>query len=1603
MENNEKIQQKIEKWKQDLLDLSLRNRLINFQPGKHSTLRLIEPSPDKLFESVVVRERSMNFLPLSAEELTEVDSKGFSKKLKVTQLLTDREGKEMDLALSRLKLKARTSLQDQGINPLFMAFGFLKWKDAFKNNDYLLSPLLLVPVGLKRVNIASLYEVSMLDDEVVFNPALAKKLLDFGLDLTSVFDSESELDRNALENVFDRVSKTVASLEGWEIVKQVWLGLLSFTKLAMYKDLERFPQLVANSPVLRTIAEGKSDERYISGQDEVVELDKIIDPLKTYQILDADSSQQEAILAVKSGMDLVIQGPPGTGKSQTIANIIAESLGQGKKVLFVSEKMAALEVVKRRLDSCGLGDFCFELHSKKTGKRVVLEELDRTLKMAGKHALDTSRYDSDLNRFKSIRDKLNAYALALHEKRSKLAISAFELHGELAVLEKVPSLRYSYNEVDTLTRERLAELEYHFDQLGRYPLLFKNYKKNVLGKIKRDTSDPTFIIELRKSLEDILDTLEALGSLVNGSSKTHWVKIKKDSIELARAAESLSGKLDNPSVFDSAVSDSLRKLISLLVDTANELPQKYRKILEKTKVFLELLSSRLENIIGHFKALTGGSFTRFESIDAIEEMLRLLEKYRPEILSLDHSGLIQKFNGPYQNWLGRVLFDYKKNINLLKSLSYKGNLDLIVIDLGAAARVKASLGASRIQTSEPSLLKLIVEFKNELTLYKELIPEAKTSLLNLGAGLAELDELLSCVVILPWGNDTIPLANQTGWLEGAITLIKKYKEQLAEITSIVDTKSLVKNGIMKDFNIVKGFFSNLKDSSSRLDEWVSLKKSLSELEKNSLKDFLNKAIEENVDAESMKEVFQKSLYVRLLSIFYEQSTLKNFSGKEYNTLVESFRKLDEKQLTYSRKRLKSILARRIPATVLVNSGSAETSILLREVAKKRRNKSIRRLFCEIPNLLQTLKPCMMMSPLSVSVFIDPEIFKFDVVMFDEASQVFPEDAVGAIMRGKQIIVVGDSKQLPPTSFFKIAESSEGDLEEDEKDTESLESILDECRTTAIPEKSLLWHYRSRHESLIAFSNHHFYKNKLNTFPSNTYEGLDTGIDFVFVAEGVYDRSKSRKNTVEAERIARLVMKHAREKPGVSLGVVAFSEAQQMCIIDQLELLRREDQSLENFFAEEGEEDFFVKNLENVQGDERDEMIFSVGYGKDQNGKLYHHFGPLNRSGGERRLNVAITRARQKVTVVSSIKSEDISKDAASPGVKVLREYLNYAQTRGEGDWPATEADLHRDFYSPFEENVFEELTAAGLTLHKLVGRSSYRVDLAVTDERFPGKYILGIECDGAMYNSAKTVRDRDRLRQLVLGRLGWKIIRIWSRDWIIDKRAQITNVLKEVEKALDSLESGKVEPTLKVEEIEETLPKIERIETSLPVYEKFSKEDLHVFARRGPLTVESLIEAILEKETPVHIDEVLTRLIELLDSGDQQLPEIPWNLRTKSNKLSRKKLKQAITTRIDLTRYALEGEFIIEKNSVPFPRVVLDKINLRKPERIPPLEIRQAAKVCLRNAFSMAGEDLKAEVSRLFGYKRLGSVMSESISKEIDNLLKNDEIEIDVDKFKLSE
>jgi very-short-patch-repair endonuclease len=511
--------------------------------------------------------------------------------------------------------------------------------------------------------------------------------------------------------------------------------------------------------------------------------------------------------------------------------------------------------------------------------------------------------------------------------------------------------------------------------------------------------------------------------------------------------------------------------------------------------------------------------------------------------------------------------------------------------------------------------------------------------------------------------------------------------------------------------------------------------------------------------------------------------IATFAPDSHEKVIDDFKTGDRVHIETSAARIRRLCAEQ--AVKVRDTNREQEEIVKHQAGLKRRHLPVRDLIAHTADVLLALKPCWAMSPLVVSQLLPPKPY-FDVVIFDEASQITPADAMSSILRGRQLVVAGDEKQLPPTAFF-VSESPEEEegLEELETPipiaagTKGFESILD-ALGSLLRFRMLRWHYRSRDEALIAFSNAHIYDRQLITFPG---VGGDRVLRYLLVE---WDpQADTNSPSPEVNAVVDLIFEHARTRPHESLGVIAMgikhANRIEECRIQRLRENPELDEELGDFFAEEKEERFFVKNLERVQGDERDAIILSIGYGKNSRGGLPYRFGPLLTEGGERRLNVAVTRAKHRTTLVSSFSSKDMDPERSqAEGVKLLRQYLQYVESGGMnlGDYV-----LEKPALNPFEVDVRDTLARRGLKLTAQYGTSGYWIDYAVQHPTQPGRYVLAIECDGASYHSSESARDRDRLRQEQLERLGWRFHRIWSSEWFHNKERCVEKVLAAYELA----------------------------------------------------------------------------------------------------------------------------------------------------------------------------------------------------------------------------
>lgn len=1569
---------RLQHWQRKLLDLSLRNNLLNFRMGTRA-VKVEAPQPAAL-EDLLARGTTIRLLP-RPDLMTGADGRSQSvhegrtledlrrrhaeEVLERGEVFIDLSKEEMETRLVELYRSARSALQEGGANTLFLALGFLHWHPDDKSATRYKAPLLLLPVKLERQSVRSHFSLSLLDDEPRFNATLAQMLhqdfrLSLKIDENDLPRDESGLDVKA---VWDRVSTAVKDIRGWEVGTEVVLAQFSFAKYLMWKDLaERSEQLRTNA-VVRHLLDTPRDP-FVSdiAFPDPRRLDQEHSPAEIFCPLPADSSQLSAVMAASKGKDFVLIGPPGTGKSQTIANLIAQSLAEGRRVLFVSEKTAALDVVHRRLREVGLGEFCLELHSSKARKTDVLQQLQRAWDSRGE--VDQAVWEREAQRLQALKTHLNEHVERLHRVHRN-GLTLFDAIGRVVASEERQVHRVTLSwptpeqhDVAELAalRELVARLTVHHGSIGdlqspevRDALALvgngewsPGWQRSLTEAISRTSAVVQRVTDAARGWMQVLGwpevrtgrsvrmalatvarvSLQASGRDWRFLSRTDAAQVMQrlegGMLQLARHAElssqwpsrwgdealdecrrvipllrrwqTLKAQLSTP--WPRAIGETVGKGVALLLDwqqTTSRLSTRYDAAIEQLNVAqlvrewdkaeaavwpLSALGKR--KISRQVQALAIGA--QAPAVEADLRLLAQLRELRTELAELPVDPMVgvawQGARSDPERLAALLRFQgvlrAARQGDVPVGLSVQG-LEAIVDGLCGEALAQdvprlqemARLGGeiaslSRLSTlpaevwggvlsSDLDRLGAAVSFQSELvTLTRRGIPSGAHEVIargDCGAAMrADLDKLLARAqverrLLEDWaeltsltgglwkGLDTVeseveatrralrslatvidPLVSagvseqavRTGLAlildghrpsMGSGEMARSYLEALEALAPAVE--ELLRWGDCSDqvrsawpeqpLNVMAAQCDVLHQKSTRLNAWCAWRRVNAEARAVGLAPLASAVEAGRLPSAEIVPAFDAA-YARwwLHEKVDRDLALKTFVSADHERRIADFRALDERFTHLTRDLIRARLCSRLPSPQGQRIGS-EWGILRREVLKKSRHLPLRTLIEQIPSAMTSLAPCLLMSPLSVAQYLATGANLFDLVVFDEASQIPVWDAIGAIARARQVVMVGDPRQLPPTSFFGRSSGAAADDDDAQADDnvipEDMESILDECLGANLPRINLSWHYRSRHESLIAFSNHHYYGGELVTFPSPVTE--DQAVSFHPVP-GVYARSGARTNLIEARAlVADLVGR--LQAPGFAasrqtIGVVTFNAQQQRLIEDLLDEARRQDPSLEPHFAEAALEPVFVKNLESVQGDERDIMYFSTTYGPDATGTLSMNFGPMNKTGGERRLNVAVTRARQGLRVFSSLQPEQIDLGRTQArGVRDLKHFLTFAQrgaaTLGRGDQGSLGGHD-----SPFEAAVAQALERRGWTLRTQVGVSSFRIDLAVVHPDAAGLYLTGIECDGATYHRSATARDRDRLREQVLRGLGWEIVRIWSTDWWIDWQGTLDRV-----------------------------------------------------------------------------------------------------------------------------------------------------------------------------------------------------------------------------------
>lgn len=1425
-----RARERLERDRQALLDLSLRNPLLNFK-ARSRALSIVGEEPAELHRLLVTEGRALTFdpVPEAGSKSGSAASKGGRRKgpgkpssegpwddfaggggeggepaaensgadggsdssasalegLKVdpldTRLQTDLGTEDLQRRLRAIHSAARSSLEEQGVNTLYLALGMLEWREgggaggrSGSGAAMCRAPLILIPVELDRTSARERFRLRWNGEDPGPNLSLGAKLKGMaGIEAPGFPESLEDLDVAKYFDEFERATADRAD-EGWRVDRgAAALGFFAFSKFLMFRDLDEttWPaeRALPRHPVLRALlgagfepgGEALGESEFQDGHPKLASL---------RLVSDADASQTLALADAHHGRHLVIQGPPGTGKSQTITNLIAQAIADGKTVLFVAEKMAALEVVKRRLDRAGLGAACLELHSHKTRKKEVLDDLRRTM-TAPRPASGAG--DGPRRRWEELARALNAHATAMNTGVGQTGVTPAQAVGEALLARRrlggaPPAEAPRASSIPDLAMWTAEEYERRATAVEEYRgRLARAGSEHPFRGCGVETVSVTEVGAYRERtglagarLGELRAAAEALAAVMDAAppvSIEEAARLHKTASALRRIAAWRARGVDPAAPRGEGETDGALEKLEKDLATHAEIAARWGEATKGEAWELSdvdrLRATRAaidEKGASWFRMLFG----RYRT--ARKELLALCERGKAPRALADRLNLLGdliraaeargRLRGAAPGWTAWLGNDWRAERSDPKAVSdaiatrldWRARVASGAAPPDLAARVASNPGSTPVPESEAAAFKsAFARFADPWTaLAKDLRFDPKGRFGGNGEGNGNGAST----------SDAIPF-------DEFEAMLRDWASRTEELAELAGLNRLARTCRSLDLSPLMDFAAKWPEAVRGLSELLRLRR--------------NEAVLERATR--------------------ERRELAEFDRGTHEGRLEEFRRLDPEVLRANRERVALAHHGRTPR---VNGGAAspggQLGVLAREFEKKSRHLPVRQLMARAGHAIREAKPVFLMSPLSVATYLPPELPAFDLVIFDEASQVRPVEAFGALARGRQAIVVGDSRQMPPTSFFDRLTAGDEEIEDpDDVSTADLESILGAFAASGAPGRMLRWHYRSRHESLIAVSNKEFYENRLVVFPSPDSERRESGLIFHHLPDTVYERGGSGVNRAEAEAVARAVAEFAEAqlaKPAdrrMTLGVATFSVKQAEAVEDRLEAIRQSRPELEEFFrtGPDVPEPFFVKNLENVQGDERDAMFLSVGYGRDAKGAVSMNFGPLNADGGERRLNVLITRARSRCEVFSNLRAEDLDLSRTNArGVAAFRKFLEHAAAggpigaiaNGNGNGNGNGTGAGSDGRSGMAGAVTELIESAGLFARAPMESPEPGTPAALTlgalDPAEPGRYRLGLRLDDGDYQAARSARDRDRIPVEMLRGLGWNLETVWGLD-----------------------------------------------------------------------------------------------------------------------------------------------------------------------------------------------------------------------------------------------
>lgn len=1387
-------------WERKLLDFSLRNNMLNLYM-RNKAIQLMSFEIDKLEDQLqngnefrIIEKPELDLKYDDSERL--IQSKLYpSLETLVTNdithgtLHTYHTETETKNTLKNIYRSARNAIEETGANSLYLAIGILRWYESEVSETPRYAPILMLPVEM--VYKKGSYYIRTRDEEIMLNVTLTELLRqNYGITVPVLKTLPKDNSGVDVRLIFTMLRDSLKDQKRWNVEEECILGMFSFSKFLMWNDIHNHREELLQNKIIESLVEQRLTWQPDPLTSTLKEKDKQMRPEELTLPVAIDSSQMTAVFEAGLGHSFILYGPPGTGKSQTITNLIANALAQDKRVLFVAEKMAALNVVQKRLAKIGLDPFCLEMHSNKVTKRHVLDQLAKAIGVT--HIVSPEEYAATAEKLYAERTKLIEYMEALHENKDQNGFSLYDcIQG------------YESKNCETWKENILTDE------------LFKQFRK---------------------------ETLDDFEHLLGGRFESVMKLVGQPSGHALLGMDLKEEDLANESIMHS----SLQEAVSILEAAITSLP----------------------------------------TLSGTKEMHEAILRDNSEALfAQDADALHREWMEIGAKWFLPRFFSKRSFLKKMRTFSpyiIEANVDKVIDQLAVYTKQH----------------KQICQVHSIIDKYFNIIFE----------------------------DDVLPSKSE---LEGMVSRLNQWDGNLS--------------------------------GSRDWYQWCVLRKELADKGLTVLIDIIEK---NEVNVKKVQDVTMKSIFMALAKKkIGESALLRTFEGMIFDETVERYKQLTADFQLLSQKALYAKLASQIPhVTDNINSGS-EIGLLNRNISNGGRGLSLRDLMDQLPNLMLRLCPCMLMSPMSVAQYLSLSQEKFDLVIFDEASQMPTSEAIGAIARGKALIVVGDPKQMPPTSFF-----SSSNVDEDEAELDDMESILEDCRTLEIPSLQLNWHYRSQHESLIAFSNNEYYEGSLITFPS--IDDQQTKVKYVPV-DGTYDKGGKRSNKGEAEAIVKEIERRLKDENlrKRSIGVIAFSVVQQNLIEDLLQDKIEADKNLREA-ADEMYEPIFVKNLENVQGDERDVILFSIGYGPDKTGKVSMNFGPLNNKGGERRLNVAVSRARQEMMVFSTLKSSQIDlRRTNARGVEGLKHFLEYAEQQV---LIQTETSMRNNEDSLIAQQIADALTEKGYTTSVKVGRSQFKVDVAVCNKENPNEYLLGILLDGEGYHNTQTTRDREIVQTSVLGNLRWQIMRVWSIDWFNNPERVISRIIERIEKAPKQKTEQPSTPAV----FDISKEKVEEKQSNSLDYKEYNISE----SKAQKMNDIKLVTAILEVEQPMSLS-MLCKRISSLRGLARVTPTLQNDIMNIANVYM-----YLVPDRKGYTVWLDEEASKTYVNYRP--------ANGRDITDIPMAEIKNAVLDAVTEQFSIKADSLSLIAAKQLGFTRRGTNVEEALSIATDELYKEGKIDI---------